>query len=315
MIRSRFMLKKFSIPLFFLLTYAWSWGCWYIVSKVLEVYYADLQGVQTILTVSSIPIIVRIAYVIAMLSSTFGPAFSAVFLTAAIDGKDGLREFFARIIKWRVGIRYYLVIFLIPPAMLVLQSGIFIILGGKPQTNLANFSFIALVGIFISNLLRSGGQEELGFRGYVLPNLQKKFNPFVSSLIIGVLWFGWHLPLYLLPHFTQPGKTFNVQTLMNGLLMICLSFTFTWMYNRTQSILMPMLLHAVFNSVADVVSLNLSHPHPSGWIIAWLSAIIPWLILGFTFLWKDRNISQITTLKNDEDLINLKGLKKTEKGV
>ena len=279
----RGLINRFSVPLFFLLAYGWSWGCWLFVPRILEVYEEELLGAPTILTVSAIPIYIRIGYAIAFLTGTFGPAISAIILTAAIGGKAALREFFGRVVKWRVGIQYYLAAFLIPPVMMLIQFGIFIILGGKPQTNFANFSILAMLGIFVNNFFRSGGQEELGFRGFAQPKLQEKFSPATTSLIIGVLWFGWHLPLYL---WMPPVQQIE-QTLMFWLLVIALCFTYTWIYNRTQSILMPMLLHATFNTVGMFLATNFTHPYPSGWLIAWLSAIVPYFILGVRLVWRD----------------------------
>lgn len=115
MIQLREVIKKYSIPLFFLLTFGWSWGCWLSMPNILDTYWNVLQGAESILFVSTIPIHIRIGFALATLTATFGPAISAVILTAAIDGKAGLREFFGRIVNWRVGLRYYLAVFLIPP--------------------------------------------------------------------------------------------------------------------------------------------------------------------------------------------------------
>lgn len=38
--------------------------------------------------------------------------------------------------------------------------------------------------------------EETGWRGYALPQLQRRFSPLASSLILALVWFGWHLPQF-----------------------------------------------------------------------------------------------------------------------
>jgi membrane protease YdiL (CAAX protease family) len=282
MFRLRGIINRFAVPLFFLLAYGWSWGCWLFVARILEVYQAVLQGAPTILTVSAIPLPIRIGFAIAALTATFGPAISSIILTVAIGGKTGLREFFGRIVKWRVGIRYYLAAFLIPPAMLILRFGLIILLGGKLQTSISTYSFLVALGMFINYFVRAGGQEELGFRGFAQAKLQEKFSLAFMSLVIGVLWFFWHLPLYLwVPDVPQHG-----QSLLFGLLaQISFCFTFTWIYNRTQSILMPMLLHATINFLHSLLTVSVSGSQSE--LISWIALIVPYFVLGVWLIWRD----------------------------
>jgi membrane protease YdiL (CAAX protease family) len=145
---------------------------------------------------------------------------------------------------------------------------------------------------------RAGGQEELGFRGFAQPKLQEKFNSVIASLIIGMMWFLWHLPLLLwLPTF-EPVQSYE-ETLMFGIFVVELSFTYTWIYNRTQSILLPMLLHATYNTVQTFLSTNFSHPHPSGWLIAWFSLIIPYSVLGVWLVWRDKSGNNARALASE----------------
>jgi len=283
MVRFRKALSRFSVPLFFLLSYGWSWGCWLLVSRIPEIYENELYGASTILTVVEIPIFTRIGFVIAFLTDTFGPAISAIILTSAIGGKASLREFFGRVVKWRVNIRYYLAVFLIPPAMVALCIGLIYLWGGTPQIDISTSSVWVAVGIFAKNFFRTGGQEELGFRGFAQQKLQTRFNLFVTSLIIGVLWFFWHLPLYLwVPEASQYGKS-----LLSGLLLqVGFCFMFTWVYSRTKSILMPMLLHAVINSLHGILLISVSGPNAE--LISWLALMVPYTALGGWLIWRDR---------------------------
>jgi CAAX protease family protein len=287
MIRLRGGINRFSVPLFFLLAYAWSWGCWLSTSRILEAYKDELRGVPTILTVSTIPIIIRIGYAIAALTATFSPAISAIILTAAIGGKAALREYFGRLVKWRVGIRYYLAAFLIPPAMLILRFGLIILLGGKLQTDISTANFLGALGMFLNYFLIAGGQEELGWRGFAQPKVQEKFSLAFTSLIIGVLWFFWHLPLYLwVPDVPQHG-----QSLIFALLFqISFCFTFTWLYNRTQSILMPMLLHATFNFLSSLWLVSVSGTQAE--LISWIALILPCLVLGVWLIWREGRVKK-----------------------
>lgn len=280
--RLREVINRFSVQIFFLLTYGWSWGSWLFTAKILDGYQDVLQGVPTILTVSAIPLSIRIGFAIAALTATFSPAISAVILTTANGGRAGLREFFGRVVKWQVGICYYLAAFLIPPAMLILRLGLILLLGGKLHTDISTTGFWTTLGMFLNFFFIAGGQEELGFRGFAQSKLQGKLDLAVTSLIIGVLWFFWHLPLYL----WVPGVSQHGQSLFYGLLaQISFCFTFTWIYNRTQSILLPMLLHATINFIHSIVAVSVSGSQSD--LISWTALIMPYFVLGVWLVWRD----------------------------
>ncbi len=87
--------------------------------------------------------------------------------------------------------------------------------------------------------------EEPGWRGYALPRLQKRFGPVVGTLLVGLIWTGWHLPLFLVPGWTSsPIWTFT--------LMLCgLSLLITYSFNLAGlSIVAAIAAHAVFNTVS-----------------------------------------------------------------
>jgi membrane protease YdiL (CAAX protease family) len=88
-----------------------------------------------------------------------------------------------------------------------------------------------LVVTFLMTALTRGGIEEPGWRGFMLPELQKRFNPLGASLIIAVFWDLWHVPLHL--------NGFYAEGILGGLIgrtiyIIPLAIVFTWFYNRTR---------------------------------------------------------------------------------
>lgn len=276
--RLRVVINRFSVPIFFILAYAYSWTCWLFTNKVFVAYEDLLQGAESILLVSEIPLAFRIGILPAILTSTFGPAISAVILTFVVSGKSGLREFFGRIVKWRIGIQFYLAVTLLPLALHLFPYGVAFLLGSEFPT-FTRISFMAALGVFTANFFRSGGQEELGFRGFAQPRLREKFGAISTSVIIGVLWFFWHLPLYIWISGTpQFGSS-----LVNGVIwQVAVTFLFTWVYDRTGSILMPMLLHASINSMGMFLSAGI--PHPSGALIGELTRIVSYSLIGIVLI-------------------------------
>ncbi len=123
--------------------------------------------------------------------------------------------------------------------------------------------------------------EEPGWRGFALPRLQEQFGPISGTLILGVLWAGWHLPGYLGGWMTVG----VVPLLLSGMAFSILA---TWVYNNTQgSILLMILLHSSSNAAISIGSMvlpqNLSGSMHSlvfgGWIPAITYLIIASIIL------------------------------------
>jgi membrane protease YdiL (CAAX protease family) len=102
-----------------------------------------------------------------------------------------------------------------------------------------------LFGVFVYVLFLGGALgEEPGWRGFALPRLQSLHGPLVGSLILGVLWALWHLPLFWTP--------WNTLTALNIVVFVlaatCLAIMYTRVFNNTKgSVLMAILIHAAFN--------------------------------------------------------------------
>lgn len=113
--------------------------------------------------------------------------------------------------------------------------------------NLA-FSFTGLslgLIVFLDNLVRGPLGEELGWRGYVLNELQKKYSPLMSSLIVGVLWGLWHTPLWFASGYTGVHLIQYMLFFMTGIISISVIITF--FYNLSRNLLIPILIHQLFN--------------------------------------------------------------------
>jgi NAD(P)-dependent dehydrogenase (short-subunit alcohol dehydrogenase family) len=128
-----------------------------------------------------------------------GPAVAAVLVTAWTMGRPGIHDLLARMARWRVPPRWWLAA--LSPAAFLGLALIAMAAAGKPLPGVADFGrfsgipAIGLAGVLLLITVGALG-EETGWRGYALPQLQRRFSPLTSSLIIAVLWFGWHLPQF-----------------------------------------------------------------------------------------------------------------------
>jgi membrane protease YdiL (CAAX protease family) len=151
---------------------------------------------------------------------------------------------------WRVGARWYLVA-ASPLLIAFLTAGVWIVLGGKPTPPRQPLGML-LLGSVVTSLVTGALGEELGWRGFLLPRLQQKHNALTSSLIVGVIWALWHLPLWLLPGY--PWETLPFWAFALGAISQSVLHTFV-LNNTGGSLLMASIIHFAANLGMNVVGI------------------------------------------------------------
>ena len=230
------LLARHPLTSFFVLAYALSWLGW-------SPWYLSQAGVGLLpYDGDSISLYVNIAALV------LGPTLSAFIMTAATEGREGVRRLLGRIVLWRVGFRWYLFVLLGTPAIVVLST---LAMPGA----LASFQAEAVPRVLFLYVLAgffflfAGGPffEEIGWRGFALPRLQRLYGPLVGSLVLGVLWGLWHLPLFLIPSWDTPhGSVLDVALFV--VLALALTVVLTWVFNNTKgSVLLAILAHGSLN--------------------------------------------------------------------
>lgn len=168
----------------------------------------------------------------------FLPLIAALVVTATTEGKAGLKALWMRFWNKDISVKWLLVILLFNPMVRLIGNLISRAVGGEDYPFLEpDFLSLLLLGIII------GIQEEFGWRGYVLPRFQAKWNALTSSIILGVLWAPYHIGNWLLP----PGQAPRQDSFLEfSLWIILISIFTTWIFNNTNgSILAAVLFHAV----------------------------------------------------------------------
>jgi membrane protease YdiL (CAAX protease family) len=172
-----------------------------------------------------------------------------LFVTRVADGRAGLVGLLHRVVRWRIGLKWYAIALFAPIAMAFLALALHVLLGnGAPGFAPAS----QLLPILLIAVFTGGLGEELGWRGTALPRLQARWNAFISSLILGVLWGLYHLPAFLLsglPQQSLPLMSFMVASL--GLTVLI-----SWTFNHTGGSLIPVFLyHCAFNFIGNAAGI------------------------------------------------------------
>ena len=181
----------------------------------------------------------------------WGFVFASVIMTGLTLGKEGVIALLKRYLQWRVGWKWYLAAFGLAPALWV--AGVYLyaaltrvspdfskIMAYKIFGESANLPLFVLP-FFLIDLITNG--EEIGWRGYVLPRLQAKYNALTSTLILGIIWSLWHLPKFL--------SHFNIGAFIWFMLhVLAFAIILTWLYNSTNgSLLLVSICHAASNTI------------------------------------------------------------------
>lgn len=179
-----------------------------------------------------------------------GPAVAAVTVTRAVYGKAQVEVLFKALVQWRGSLAWCLAAVLSPIGLLLLARVMTGLLGlpvtqPAPQGELLPVALAAFVTSLLSN-----PWEEVGWRGFALPRLQKRHTALVATFIVGALWGLWHLPLFFWkgnPMSQHPFGCWFISTVAGA-------FIYTWLYNSAEGSLLPAaLFHIALNTFGAVM--------------------------------------------------------------
>jgi len=185
--------------------------------------------------------ITNILQIISAWSSTF--AFVLLFkkIYPGLRLKDFVKEQFAP--KIRLSVLSIAVMIQVA----IIAVTIFLLSITNDTQNLAlSFTGLGLLFFaFIDTLVRGPLGEELGWRGYALNELKKKYSPLKSALLVGILWGFWHTPLWFASGYTGVNLFKYIVLFMIGI--ISFSIIVTLFYNLNKNLVIPIIIHQLFN--------------------------------------------------------------------
>ena len=179
----------------------------------------------------------------------FGPTLAAIAVTAVL-GRASLKELLASLVRWRVSPLWYLVALYGPALVAVAGAAAWYGPDALAYERLWPAIVTRYLPFALLTLLTAAPiQEELGWRGFALPRLQRWLGPAAGTAVLGAVWAAWHLPNVFF-------RGWDIATTALFLLATFLTaFPYTWLANHTRgSVPLAMLFHAGTNTSTRLVS-------------------------------------------------------------
>jgi uncharacterized protein len=236
--KSNNLIVRSPLLAYFVLSYTFFWGFLVLVIVILGM----LRLQPDALPAWVMPIIVILG--------SWMPNLTAVIMTGVLTGRKGIRQLLGKFFAYRIAARWYLAA-LFPFALAFAAAGLYRLAGGTAPGNMG-LSLVFWASLIILNLLQGATGEEIGWRGFALPRLQETHGSVNGSLILGLLWSFWHMPLWLISGYSGPDLLIYV--LVFSVSMISLTFLLTWLSSKTPNSLIPIVIaHFSFNAGLNLV--------------------------------------------------------------
>jgi membrane protease YdiL (CAAX protease family) len=252
-----YFVRRHPVPSYYALTFVISWG---------------LMG--AVIGVAPVPMAVAVSL------GPVGPAAASIILTSFLDGKAGLRELGARLRRWRVGARWYALALLTAPLVMASASvAVAVVFPGfyGGVSTAGELVIVVLAGIAVGLIV--GVLEELGWTGFALPRLRRRHGVVSTALIMAVLWGAWHYPMFANsadPSGAIPSALIGAVFLFGWL--PAYRVLMVWLYDRTGSLPLAMLMHAPLSAGAFINSFMAASGNASG-----IAILVPSLSWGAAF--------------------------------
>ncbi|MGY6562151.1 MAG: CPBP family intramembrane glutamic endopeptidase [Luteibaculaceae bacterium] len=196
------------IPLrFFVVTFLWSWLIWmpFVLNGI-----GALNISENLMSVIAMPFIII---------GAFGPAVGAIYSVMTLKGSKEVKLFLKSFLSLKFSWKLWVAIFTIIGSINIIAWYVPELFGyDRIPMLLPNVYFFPIYWIIM--VLLGGGQEEIGWRGYIMPLLESKYGLWLGNIILGIIWATWHIPLWFIPGATQTYMSFT------AFIIVCIGLSF-----------------------------------------------------------------------------------------
>jgi uncharacterized protein len=150
--------------------------------------------------------------------------------------------------------------------------------------------YVLLAGSFgMARGLSTALGEEIGWRGFLVPELFKTVGFTSTALITGIVWSLWHYPILIFADYNSGTATWYALACFT-VMVIAISFVFAWLRLKSGSLWTGALLHASHNLYVQTIFTPLTkNTGKTAWYIDEFGAVLP-LVAGVfaIYFWSRR---------------------------
>ncbi len=181
------------------------------------------------------------------------PTIVALYIVFRVYSHREKKVFFTKLFNFKHPPFFWMFVFLVP-----LGIGLFVnlIVYGNLEHISIERGDAMMLPIFLLNGIIFGGLEEVGWRGVLLDKLKRKSSVIVITIIIGLLWGVWHLPMFFIDDLSH--ADFALLPYLIGAIMY--SGFITYIVLSTRSIALAIIMHAMIN-VAAILGMGIPFEH------------------------------------------------------
>jgi membrane protease YdiL (CAAX protease family) len=173
----------------------------------------------------------------------FSPTIASYIVIKLKDKNTKFKDWLVNIFDFKHNIFSYILVVVFSVLFILPQC---LICGYQTGAPLYTILFMIPIMLF------GGGLEEAGWRYILQPELEKKYNFVISTLIVSVIWWLWHLPLFYIQGVGQFGQNFFIF----GINVLGLSFALACIRKTTKSVWLCVLFHCIINSLSGIYIVN-----------------------------------------------------------
>jgi len=204
----------------------------------------------------------------------FVPSIVGISLTRFYDHKTGLKVLFKSAIDFKIGFRQFIIIVTYP----IIIGGLQLIINKSVGGTFDYSQFLKQLPSFLPLIILGPLSEEFGWRGFLQKKVNIQFSPISGTLVIGIIWSLWHLPLFYMPGTSQ--HDFNMPFLPFMISVISSSFIYTYIYIKSHgSLFSALLLHWIGTYIMQVIGSQVTRTPAYNYL-----ECLPVLVTGIIFI-------------------------------